>query len=340
MNEEKWIESITRRLDRHPALLSGLDVGPGDDAAILSPCAEPLAVTTDLLSDGVDFLVGKTDPVLIGRKAIAVNLSDLAAMAARPVSVVVSVLLPKQAPSTREGDLANGLVQGMLPILEEYQTSLAGGDTNSWEGKLAISVAAFGRTSPKRSFLRSGAREGDHILVSGALGGSIYGRQYRFLPRIPEALFLRKFADIHAAMDISDGLLLDLTRLARASKKSFQIREESIPIHSDVFQFLDQEIPGARLGISPLEHALGDGEDFELILTASPKEARRLTEEQPFLSSEFRAFCLQEGYPIAKEPPRLTDIGLILPEGQASLRIAPDGRAIPINSVCGWEHQF
>ena len=125
--------------DRYP-LSDRLRVGIGDDAAILDLAAAPRAVvTTDMLMDGVDFEVDRCGPSRVGRKALAVNLSDLAAMAARPVAAVVSLALPRDGGMT----LARQLYEGMLPLAEEFSLALVGGDTNSWRGSLVISLTAF-----------------------------------------------------------------------------------------------------------------------------------------------------------------------------------------------------
>ncbi len=138
--ESQFIAWLRERLSRHPQLM----LGPGDDAAVLrlgerSNCV----VTTDMLMDGVDFVLESTDPRRIGHKSLAVNLSDLAAMAARPLAAVVSVALPRQGGF----DLGRELVEGMLPLAERYRVALAGGDTNSWDGPLVISVTAIGETT-------------------------------------------------------------------------------------------------------------------------------------------------------------------------------------------------
>ncbi|MBQ1456727.1 MAG: thiamine-phosphate kinase [Thermoguttaceae bacterium] len=345
MNEESFVASLLGRLKDDAVLNRGLLVGPGDDAALLEPNRESVVVTTDLLSDEVDFLADQTAPELIGRKAIAVNLSDLAAMGARPAAVVVSVLLPR---GRHGGIAAEKMVEGMLPILRAYRTALAGGDTNSWPGKLAVSVTAFGHVPAKKAFLRRGARPGDRILVTGALGGSIHRRQFTFCPRVPEALFLREKGVVRAAMDISDGLLLDLSRLANASGVGFRLDLERIPIHSDVDLF-----PPADK-CSPLDHALGDGEDFELILAVSPDDAARLLAEQPLApkkksgrsaakrggaSKSFICFCADQGFP----PPEgvlLTDIGEFLPRERGFLQTDKAGNTEPLAKISGWEHHF
>ena len=153
--------------------------------------------------------------------------------------------------------------------------AIAGGDTNSWDGPLAISVTAFGRTTERGPLTRSGARPGDAVLVTGALGGSILGRHLQVEPRVHEALLLNERYQLSAGMDISDGLALDASRLAAASGCGVALRLEAIPVSDDARRLAERD------GRSPLEHALGDGEDFELLFAASPDVAERMAREQP-----------------------------------------------------------
>jgi len=249
-----------------------MPVGPGDDAAILRVSAgSDLVATTDMLMDGVDFKLDEHEPERIGRKALAVNLSDLAAMAAKPLAALVSLSLPRQGGES----LAKRLYEGLLPLAAEFDCPIAGGDTNSWDGPLVISVTALGEVPRDRRWLRSGARPGDAILVTGEFGGSILGGQFDFQPRVTEALWLAEHLDIHAAMDVSDGLSLDLSRICEASGCGAEIDLRRIPI-SAAAEELTQ-----RYGVSPLDHALGDGEDFELIMAIFQTEADKLVAEQP-----------------------------------------------------------
>src|SRR6476469_4729331 len=143
-------------------------VGAGDDAAILRLATDAnLVATTDMLRDGIDFEMGRHEAERIGRKALAVNLSDLAAMAAAPVAALVSLALPQQGGEA----LAKRLYEGMLPLATEFDCPIAGGDTNSWDGPLVISVTALGQAPQQRRWLRSGARPGDAIVVTGQFGG-------------------------------------------------------------------------------------------------------------------------------------------------------------------------
>jgi thiamine-monophosphate kinase len=209
------LEFIRRLRERLPTRQADLLVGPGDDAAVLAwRQAADCVVTTDMLTDGVDFRLAEAEPRQIGRKALAVNLSDLAAMAAVPVAVVVSLALPRTAGL----EFAWELYEGLLPLAAEFDTLVAGGDTNAWDGGLVINVTAIGRTTERGPLLRSGARPGDAIVVTGDFGGSILGKHFDFTPRVREALHLRANYDVHAAMDVSDGLSLDLSRLCEESR--------------------------------------------------------------------------------------------------------------------------
>jgi thiamine-monophosphate kinase len=251
-----------------------LVLGAGDDAAVMKLTdGKQLVATTDTLMDGVDFRVAEHDPAQIGHKALAVNLSDLAAMAARPVAALVSLCLPQVGGES----LAKKLYEGLLKTATKYNVAIAGGDTNSWNGPLVISVTALGEVTPGREWRRSGARPGDRILVTGSFGGSILGRHLSVEPRVKEALWLAEHAEIHAAIDVSDGLSLDLSRVVEASGCGAAIDLNKVPISPASAQYAQQ----LRDGSTPLDHALSDGEDFELILAVPESEAARLLAEQP-----------------------------------------------------------
>ncbi len=153
------------------------------------------------------------DPRRIGHKALAVNLSDLAAMAAQPLAAFISVALPKAGAER----LARELFEGILPLAQRHGVAIAGGDTNTWTGGLVISITALGTVTARGPLLRSGARPGDRILVTGSLGGSILGKHLDFEPRVAEALLLAERYELHAGIDVSDGLSLDLSRMAGES---------------------------------------------------------------------------------------------------------------------------
>jgi len=268
--ETEFLSWLRARLPDHPRFL----LGPGDDAAVLRLAGDHCVVTSDMLNDGTDFISGQSDWRLVGRKALAVNLSDLAAMAARPIAAVVSLLLPRQGGL----QIAQAMYGGLLDLADEFDLPIAGGDTNTWDGRTVISVTAIGQTTEDGFWRRSGARAGDHILVTGHFGGSILGRQFSFVPRVREALQLNAEYRIHAATDVSDGLTLDLSHILESSACGAELRMDWIPVSEDARRLADNAGEGPS---SALEHALGDGEDFELILAVPPDDAIRLLQEQP-----------------------------------------------------------
>ncbi len=266
--ESDLIDWLKECLPPHPCLR----VGIGDDGAVVRPrAASDSVVTVDMLADGTHFQVEQDDIRQVGYKVLAVNLSDLAAMAARPESVVVALMLPRKGGLT----LAKKLFEGLLPLAEEFGVAVAGGDTNSWQGPLVVSVTATGLVTERGPLLRSGARAGDEILVTGTLGGSRLGRHLRFEPRVREALALHGQYELHAGIDISDGLALDLTRMARASACGAVVDVPSIPLAQAAREMALAD------GRPAWEHALADGEDFELLLAVPPAAARRMLAEQP-----------------------------------------------------------
>lgn len=268
--ESELIAHLRRRLPSHPLLR----LGPGDDAAVLDMAGvEQCVVTVDMLTDHVDFELAKVDPRLVGRKALAVNLSDMAAMAGRPLAAVIAAVLPRRGGF----DLAVAIYEGLLPLAEKYGVAIAGGDTNSWDGPLAISVTLLGQVTADGPLRRGGARPGDRIVVTGSFGGSILGRQFSFEPRVAEALDLNHRYRLHAGIDVSDGLSIDLAHLAEESGCGVLVRTEAVPIADDARRLTEQLADGS----TPLEHALGDGEDFELILAVPPEESRRMMRDQP-----------------------------------------------------------
>ncbi len=248
-------------------------LGLRDDAAILELSGQRVVTTVDMLTEGVDFLLSQDDPERIGRKALAVNLSDLAAMAARPLAALVALTLPREGALS----LAKRLYEGLAPLAEEFGVALAGGDTNTWDGPLAISVTLFGEVTERGPLLRSGARPGDVLLVTGQLGGSRLGHQFDFTPRVREALWLAEHAELHAGIDLSDGLSLDLWRVCQASGVGAMVDTSRIPVADDAARWAAQLADGS----TALEHALADGEDFELLLAMPREAAAELVKEQP-----------------------------------------------------------
>lgn len=268
--ESDLVAWLRERLPSHPCLTLGI----GDDAAVLRLGRQvDCVMTVDLISDQIDFILTEVDPRRVGHKALAVNLSDLAAMASRPRAALVSLALPRRGALA----LAQQLYEGMLPLAERYDTAIAGGDTHTWDGPLVVSVTAVGEVPPSGLLRRRGAEPGDQIFVTGRLGGSIVGRHLDFEPRVREALLLKGRYDLHAGIDISDGLAIDLARLATASGCGAVVELEQVPISAAAERLAATDPDGG----TALQHALSDGEDFELLLAVPPPTADRLRAERP-----------------------------------------------------------
>ena len=175
------------------------------------------------------------------------------------------------------GELAVQLYEGILPLAEKYGLAIAGGDTNSWDGPLVITATLLGQVTARGPLCRGGAWPATGSSSRGAFGGSILGRHFDFEPRVNEALLLNERYELHAGMDVSDGLAIDLSRLVRESGVGAIVETDRVPIHDDARRLAEHGSDGR----TPLEHALGDGEDFELLLAVPPDEARRMLADQP-----------------------------------------------------------
>ena len=284
-------------------------IGPGDDCAALAvPSPRPLLVTTDMLLEGSCFRLAEAGPRRVGRKSMAVNLSDIAAMAGVPLFAVVSVGLPRSMPRR----VAEELYLGLRETADAFGTAVVGGDTNSWDGPLSISVTLIGQATERGPVRRDGAKPGDWLLVTGPLGGSILGHHLDFTPRVRESLALHEASPLHALIDISDGFAADLWHICEESKCGAVVFADRVPVSDAARE------EAARDGRTPLEHALGDGEDFELIVAVSPSDGERLMRTQPV------------------EGVTLSHVGEVVPAG---LWIEEDGRRRELPPA-GYVHRF
>ena len=269
------IEKIARQTKTDKSVIKGI----GDDTAVLKYSEkEYLLFTTDMLLEGVHFpslthfhLRGGSGCgsevkffYNIGRKSLACNISDIAAMGGVPQHCLISVGLP----ANLEWKFVNQLYAGIKKIAQQFKVNIVGGDTIK-SPKLIINIALLGKVLKKKLVLRSGARKGDVILVTGSLGGAILDKHLIFIPRLKEAQHLVNNFNIHSMIDISDGLVLDLSRILKQSKKGAKVYLEKIPISVVAKKEKDS-----------LKKALYDGEDFELLFTAAKGTAKKIASEK------------------------------------------------------------
>ena len=288
----KWIRSRQQMTDVVP-------IPAGDDlAALRFPPNNLLLVGVDQVLDGVHFNSAVHSARSIGQKAMNRNLSDCAAMACLPHAAVTTFALPKGVGE----EYARELYEGMKEAADVFDCPIVGGDTGSWAGKLAVTVTIMGRSEGITPVTRAGAKLNDRIYVTGPLGGSILGRHMTFEPRIHLARNLARDYRITSMIDLSDGLSRDLGHLCRQSKVAACIDAIAVPIHDDAIKM-------RRDGHSPLEHALHDGEDYELLFT-SPDEI-----------------------PVDQA----TKIGTIAPGSAGSICLSTDGGSEFLTPK-GWEH--
>ncbi len=285
MNEFDLIAAIRRQTSTLPD--NGFE-GIGDDCAILEWGDEALVFTTDALSEGVHFLRHTTTPEELGAKSLAVNLSDVAAMGIRPIAVLLTLSLPR----TIDEPWVLAFMKGFTDLARTHNVALIGGDTTRSEGEIQISVTAIGR-GPKRSLKRrSDARVGDVIFVSDALGGSAVGlrdllagnhhtlsaQQHRTpQPEVDAGEWLGSRPEVHAMMDLSDGLWSDVRHILKASHVGATVELENIPIAEQ----------------ATLRDAVTGGEDYRLLLTADQQAAE-------VLSFDFMARFGRPLYPIGR----------------------------------------
>jgi thiamine-monophosphate kinase len=305
--ELKLIEWIRSRTHLDP---TAFPIGPGDDMAFVSLGGESQCLLTiDALLEGTHFDLAKATPKQVGYKAMAVSLSDAAAMAAKPVCALAWVGLP----ASRDMKFAQALSAGMTEAAEQYACPIVGGDVTSWDQpRLTVGTALVARPAGVRPIRRSGARPGDLLFVTGELGGSGLGRHLKFVPRLAEARQLAALVTIHAMIDLSDGLSTDVGHIARESGVGVEIMAEAVPISEDARKLASAD------GRPALEHALNDGEDFELLLAVEPVDAQDLLKQNPLAGV------------------RLTHIGQVV-EGSGATLIAADGSRKALEPG-GYEH--
>ena len=236
-------------------------LGIGDDMAIIERPGGVILIASDMLLDGVHFDTARHTLAEIGHKAAACCLSDCAAMAVRPIAMTVSVAHPR----TWSLEQAKELATGVEVVARAYDAPVVGGDTTSWEQGLVIDIGVLAEPFPGiEPVRRDGACVGDRLFVTGPLGGSLLGKHMRFGPRISAAREIASSVGerLHAMIDVTDGLALDLHRVCVASGVGAVLDEGLL---SRVIS-PDAQAASTKDGRSPLTHVLEDGEDFELLL--------------------------------------------------------------------------
>lgn len=315
---------LARIRSRVPPPPAGVITGIGDDAAVLAaPRNEQAVVTVDSLVEGVHFDRRFSSAADIGHRALAVNLSDLAAMGATPRWALLSLALPAGWPAAD----VDGLLDGLLALAASCGVALVGGNLTRAPGPLVVNVTCGGACRPRRVLLRGGARPGDDLYVSGTLGASAAGlemlragvdgdagclaRYRRPEPRVRLGVTVARMRAARAAMDLSDGLADAVRQVAEASGAGAEIDAAALPIDAGARRWF------ADRGDDPVRRALGDSDDYELLLAVPPRWRGRL-----------RAVARQVA------TPRLTRIGVVTKGPGLVLRRAGGTEPIPD----GYEH--
>ena len=244
----------------HLPLGKGVVAGAGEDSAVVKPPVggDFLVLKTDCIVEGVHFLRG-VNPLDIGWKAMMRPLSDFAATSAVPQFALITLITSAQT----EVEWVKQLYRGLRRAARRFKVSIVGGETSSTPGPTAISASVVGFVEKDRWVTRSGGKDGDDLFVTGRLGGAMTRKHLQFVPRIAESRWLTKNFSIHAMMDLSDGLGVDLPRLARASKVGFKIEMENLPLNRGV----------------KIDNAISEGEDYELLFAISPRDRELLERE-------------------------------------------------------------
>jgi thiamine-monophosphate kinase len=265
MNEFELIAQLRKSLPTNENVLTGA----GDDCAVLDfGLPEKLFLfKTDAIVEGIHF-TKKTQPEKIGRKALARCLSDIAAMAGTPAAALVTIALPKDF----DAEFVAKIYDGINSLAKKSSMAIVGGETTTNPERILISISLLGTVARGKQVLRSGAKIGDAIFVTGELGGSLAEKHLEFEPRIIEANWLAENFPIHAMIDLSDGLAGDLRHILKMSGVGAEILKSAIPVSREAKL-------AARKGSSAkpaFVAALTDGEDFELLFTVASRDAVKL----------------------------------------------------------------
>lgn len=332
LGEFGLLHRIRRRI---PDLSRAVRIGMGDDAAVFrTSSGRDLILTNDMLVEGIDFDFARgATHRQVGYKALAVNLSDVAAMGGRPRAFIIGLAIP----GSTSVQAAEDLYRGMLTLARQERIDLVGGDTSASRKGLVISVSVLGEVEEGHALTRSGARVGDRIYVSGTLGDSRAGlellkkrrnhragkrsrmeavliRRHLYPPaRIELGRLLGRRRWATGMIDLSDGLASDLRHLCSGSRVGAQLELNRLPVSQALGTYADRNLK------SPADYALRGGEDFELLFTV-PMARTKMVESA----------AAKLGLPI-------TSIGSIVPRNRRIILIRKDGREMPL-TLRGYEH--
>ncbi|MBN1594741.1 thiamine-phosphate kinase [candidate division FCPU426 bacterium] len=324
--EFELIEWLRRRVTLRPATA---EMGIGDDAAVARPAANALELTTcDALVENVHWSFAWCDASSLGKKAVAVNLSDIAAMGGIPQRAFMTLAIPKHF---KKKDLLR-LTRAVIDSLEKHHVLLAGGDTVLSSGPMFLALTIQGKVPPKEVIGRGGARPGDVLLVTGTLGAAAAAlaciKRFGFIPRELSGLkrklltpeprlhagrLLARAGGVHAMIDLSDGLAGDARRLAQASQVGVYIDTTSLPVSAAT------RLCARRLNVKGWELALRGGEDYELLFAAPAKKATGLV----------KLLRQRAGVPCCV-------VGKVVSAREGLRQILPGGRSAALSD--SWEH--
>jgi thiamine-monophosphate kinase len=329
LGEFGLIERVAQLL---PAASEGVVVGVGDDVAVLRTDGEDyLLATCDIQVEGVHFLRDAIGPYRLGRKAAAINLSDIAAMGGVPTYMLVSLGMPPQT----EVSFIDELYRGLRHEMSAADADIVGGNMASLPDRFMIDILLLGRVEPSHLLLRSGARAGDQVCVTGVLGDSAAGlallrspqaqvaeetREQLLAahltprPRLLEGRTLAATGAVSAALDVSDGTLGDVGHICERSHVGVELWAERLPISEAA------RSAARATGADVLDFALRGGEDYELLFTVP----------QPRVGEVMRSVWAATGTPV-------TVIGQILPPSAGIQVVLPDGTRAP-EGKGGWDH--
>jgi thiamine-monophosphate kinase len=253
LGEDKMVAALLRGLP----LARDVVRGPGDDCAVTGHARSKMwgLLKTDCVIEGIHFKPAE-DARKIGWKALARAVSDIAAMGGRPLYALITLAISPEVDLKRAMDIYAGLKK----CAARYEVAIVGGETARSPGPMFISVTVTGEVERHMCVFRSGGQVGDRLFVTGTLGGSLRGRHLTFEPRVEEARWLTRHFQLHAMMDLSDGLGADLPRLAQASGCGWRLDEVALPLSAGC----------------TAKQAISDGEDYELLFALPLREAERL----------------------------------------------------------------